>query len=271
MKIENKVAIVTGASGGIGLATAIKLLDNGAKALAMVDISERIGKTAQDLINYSENPNIRGFCGDVSDCDFRNRVFSNMLDEFGPVQICVPAAGIVRDGLAVKQNHKTGEVELYSEDKFRQILDVNLLHPAYWAMDTIAGIARHRLINNQSKWQSDEDIQGCIILIGSVSSRGNRGQVGYAAAKSGLKAVSSTLNLEGLFYGVQTKIIHPGFVDTPMVETIDADYFDENLKPMIGLGRKIRPEEIGEIICTMIENPVLSGEVWADASMTPLA
>ena len=127
MKIENKVAIVTGASGGIGLATAIKLLDNGAKALAMVDISERIGKTAQDLINYSENPNIRGFCGDVSDCDFRNRVFSNMLDEFGPVQICVPAAGIVKDGLAVKQNHKTGEVELYSEDKFRQILDVNLL------------------------------------------------------------------------------------------------------------------------------------------------
>ena len=271
MKINNKVAVITGASGGIGLATTTKLLDKGVKALALVDISDRIEQTVQDLIKSSGNPNIRGFCGNVSDCVFRSRVFSSMLDEFGPIQICVPAAGIVRDGLAVKVNRKTGEVELYSEDKFKQILDINLLHPAYWAMDTIAGIARHRLSNSKAKWQSDEGIQGCIILIGSVSSRGNRGQVGYAAAKSALKAVSSTLNIEGLYYGVQTKIIHPGFVDTPMVETIDADYFEENLKPMIGLGRKIRPEEIGEIICAMIENPVLSGEVWADASMTPLA
>jgi len=271
MKINNKVAVVTGASGGIGLATAMKLLDKGVKGLALVDISEHIQETVQKLIKRSENPNVRGFCGDVSDCDFRSRVFESMLNEFGPVQICVPAAGIIKDGLAVKENPKTGEVQLYSEDSFKQILDVNLLHPAYWAMETIAGIARHRLSNNQAKWQPDEDVQGCIILIGSVSSRGNRGQVGYAAAKSGLKAVSSTLNLEGLFYGVQTKIIHPGFVDTPMVETIDADYFEEKLKPMIGLGRKIRSEEISEIICTMIENPVLSGEVWADASMTPLA
>lgn len=271
MRINNKVAVITGASGGIGLATAGKLLDKGVAALALVDISDHIEQTVQALIKSSGNPNIRGFCGDVSDSNFRSQVFSSMLNEFGPIQICVPAAGIVRDGLAVKQNRKTGEVELYSADKFEQILNINLLHPAYWAMETIAGIARHRLNNNKAKWQSEEDIQGCTILIGSVSSRGNRGQVGYAAAKSGLKAVSSTLNIEGLFYGVQTKIIHPGFVDTPMVETIDADYFEENLKPMIGLGRKIRPQEIGEIICMMIENPVLSGEVWADASMTPLA
>ena len=271
MNIDGKVAIVTGASGGIGLATAKKLLDKGVKALALVDISEEIAQTAENLKHYSGNSNVRGFCGDVSNCQFRNQVFTTMYDEFGPVQICVPAAGIVRDGLAVKENRKTGKIELYPVDKFKQILDINLLHPAYWAMDTIAGIARHRHNNGKSSWQSDEDIQGCIILIGSVSSRGNRGQVGYAAAKSGLKAVSATLNLEGLFYGVQTKIIHPGFVDTPMVETIDTDYFEENLKPMIGLGRKIRPEEISAIICTMIENSVLSGEVWADASMKPLA
>jgi 3-oxoacyl-[acyl-carrier protein] reductase len=271
MKIENKVAVVTGASGGIGLATAMKLLDKGVKALALVDISEHIEQTARHLIENSGNPDIRGFCGDVSDCDFRGQVFSSMLNEFGPIQVCVPAAGIIRDGLAVKENRETGELDLYPIDKFKQILDINLLHPTYWAMHTIAGIARHRLNNNKGMWQSDEDIQGSIILIGSVSSRGNRGQVGYAAAKSGLKAVSSTLNIEGLYYGVQTKIIHPGFVDTPMVESVDAGYFEQTLKPKIGLGRKIRPEEIGEIICTMIENPVLSGEVWADASMTPLA
>jgi hypothetical protein len=56
-----------------------------------------------------------------------------------------------------------------------------------------------------------------------------------------------------------------------MVDTIDADYFEEHLKPQIGLGRKIRPQEIAEIICAMVENPVISGAVWADASMRPLA
>ena len=70
---------------------------------------------------------------------------------------------------------------------------------------------------------------------------------------------------------MQTKIVHPGFVDTPMVETIDPEYFENNLRPLIGLGRKITPAEIAEIVCAMIENPVLSGQVWADASMTPLA
>ena len=121
------------------------------------------------------------------------------------------------------------------------------------------------------KWAPEEKTQGVIIFIGSVSSRGNRGQVGYAAAKSALSAVSATLNLEGLFHGVQSKIVHPGFVNTQKVDTIDQDYFEKNLKPLIGLGRKIQPGEIAAIICAMIENPVLSGEVWADASMLPLA
>lgn len=270
MQIKNKVAVVTGATGGIGFATAKMLLNKGVKALALVDISERCKDIAEELQNLSENTNIRGFCGDVSSSKFRREVFDTMANEFGPIQICVPAAGIVRDGLAVKANRTTGNIEIYPEEKFQQILDINLLHPCYWAMDTIAGIAQDRLQNGKAKWQPEEDIQGVVVLIGSVSSQGNRGQIGYAAAKSALIGASATLNLEGLFYGVQSKIIHPGFVDTPMVETIDQDYFDEHLKPLIGLGRKIQPEEIGDIIGAMIENPVLSGEVWADASMASL-
>ena len=271
MKIRDKVAMVTGATGGIGLATATRLLQGGARALGLVDISANCEQTVRELRKSTQNDNIQAFVGDVSDALFRERVFREMEQQYGPVQICVPAAGIVRDGLAVKINRKTSEVELYPEQDFRQILDINLLHPAYWAMETIAGIARHRQAAGSVKWNSNEDIQGVVVLIGSVSSRGNRGQVGYAGAKAALKGVCSTLNLEGLFYGVQTKIIHPGFVDTAMVETIDADYFEEHLKPQIGLGRKIRPGEIAEIICAMVENPVMSGEVWADASMRPLA
>lgn len=270
MDIKNKIAVVTGAANGIGLALVKKLLKKSATAIAMVDISENCESAAQELNQSIEGSKVISFRGDVTDPKFRSTVFSKMRDQFGPIQICVPAAGVVSDALAVKVNQDNGDVDLYDEDIFKRILDINLVHPTYWAMETIAGIARQRQINNQSMWQADEEIQGVIILVGSVSSRGNRGQVSYAATKSGLIGVSATLNAEGLYHGVQTKIIHPGFVDTAMVESIDEAYFEKNLKSRIGLGRKISPDEIANIVCAMIKNPVISGEVWADASLTPL-
>ncbi len=271
MKIEHKVAVVTGATGGIGLATAKMLADNYIKGLAIVDLSPRCEEVAKEINGQSDKRIAIPFQGDVTSVEFRKSVFKSMADQFGPVQICIPAAGIISDALAVKLNKETAQVELYPESEFNRTLQVNLVHPTYWAMETIAAIAQHRHENGLKKWQSNEDIQGSIVLIGSVSSRGNRGQVAYAAVKSGLIGVSATLNLEGLFHGVQSKIIHPGFVDTQMVDAIDADYFENNLKPLIGLGRKIQPDEIASIIRSMIENPVMSGQIWADASMAPFS
>ena len=270
MNINGKAAVVTGAARGIGASIASKLAEKGASRVALVDLSDKCHETASQINHMVGQKVAIAFNGDVSDPDFRKQVFDKMENDY-PVKICVPAAGIIRDGLSVKTQKETGEVAIYSETDFRKILEINLIHPTYWAMETIARIAKDRMAQNLKRWVSEEGIQGAIILIGSVSSRGNRGQVGYAAAKSGLIGVSSTLNLEGLFHGVVSKIIHPGFVDTPMVESVDKDYFEDNLKPQIGLGRKILPEEIGEIVCAMIENPVLSGEVWADASMRPFA
>ena len=271
MKIKNKIAVVTGASGGIGFATAEKLIQYGAAKVAMVDLSEQCQAAATTLNTKYDDKSAISFCGDVTDAGFRQSVFQHLNEKYGPVQICVPAAGILADALAVKVNKENKSVNLYSESTFKKILDVNLAHPTYWAMETIAGMARDRISQSMPKWSGEEGIQGSIVLIGSVSCRGNRGQVGYAAAKAGLNGVRSTLNLEGLPFGVQTRIIHPGIVDTAMVDSIDNDYFDKHIKPMIGLQRKIQPQEIGEIICSMIENPVIGGQVWADASMAPMA
>ncbi len=271
MHIRNKVALITGATGGIGLQSARALLDREILAVGMVDISAQCPEMAEQLIQETGNPNIPAFTGDVSDPEFRKEVFSHMEQEFGPVQICIPAAGILRDGLAVRPDRKSSGVELYSETSFKEVIAVNLMHPTYWSMETIAGMARHRIRSGKAKWGAGEAIQAVNILIGSVSSRGNRGQVSYSAAKSALRGVCSTLNLEGLHHGVLTKIIHPGFVDTPMVDTIDPDYFRNNLAPDIGLDRKIQPEEIARCICSMVEHDVISGDIWADASLRPMA
>ncbi len=291
MNIADSVAVVTGATGGIGLAISEKLVALNIRGIAIVDVSDQC-EVVSRLLNESAGRQVAcAFQGDVTDPEFRKSVFSTMESEVGLVQICIPAAGILRDSMAVKikKNHHEDKkdspispaenanetdpidhTELYPESLFRQVLEVNLLHPTYWAMQTIAGIANYRVNEELGSWQSQEAVQGVIILIGSVSSRGNRGQVSYSAAKAGLNAVCTTLNVEGLYHGVQTKIIHPGFVSTPMTDSMPDQYFEEKLKPLVGLGRMIEPTEIADAIVCLIENPIISGQLWADASLRPM-
>lgn len=270
MNIEEKVAVVTGAASGIGNAVAQLLLQCRAKAVAVVDMSDAIVTAAEELNRQAGRPAAIAFQGDVTDRVFRQRVFGEMADH-GLVQICVPGAGILRDAMAVKIDRETGKADIYEESMFRQVLEVNLLHPTYWSMQMLAGIAEHRAANGMGKWSSDEAIQGVAVLIGSVASRGNRGQVSYSSAKSGLNAVAKTLNAEGASFGVQAKIIHPGFVQTPMVDQLPDGLFEEHLRKLVPIDRMIEPAEIANTIRQMIENPILSGPIWADGGLPPLA
>lgn len=269
MKIEDKVAVVTGAASGIGKAVARSLVSRGARAVAMVDLTDNVNKRAEELNKEAGTTVATAFQGDVSNTEFRQHVFTDTAKK-GIPRICVPAAGILRDGMAVKIDKETGKSELYSEDLFRLVLEVNLMHPTYWSMQMMAGIAEHRLTENLGKWSSDEEIQGVAVIIGSVSSRGNRGQVSYSSAKSGLSAVAKTLNAEGAYYGVQTKIIHPGFVETPMIGQLPDGMFEQQLKQFVPIDRMIQPEEIANTIVHMVENPIISGPIWADGGLPPM-
>ena len=187
------------------------------------------------------------------------------------MQIVVPAAGIFRDRLAVKIDHESSVANIYPVDVFRQVLEVNLIHPVYWAMEMIARIAVDRNQRGLKKWRAEETVQGTIIFIGSVSSQGNRGQVSYASTKAGLEGAASTLTKEAMFHGVRTGVIHPGFVDTPLLQGMPEGFVEKNILPDTQLGRLIRPEEIADAICFMIRNSAVSGQLWADAGWHPNA
>ena len=267
MKINNKVAVVTGAASGIGFAVSKKLIESGARAVAMVDLNDQVEQAAAKIAD----PNIAiPFQGDVSDSSFRESVFKQVA-ETGLPQICVPAAGILRDAMAVKVNKETGQAELYAEQQFRQVLEINLMHPVYWSMQMMAAVAEFRATKGLGRWHSEEGIQGVATIVGSVSSRGNRGQISYASAKSGLNAAAKTLNVEGAYYGVQAKIIHPGFVETPMVEQLPDGMFEDHLRKLVLIDRMIKPAEIADAIVAMIENPIISGPIWADGGLPPMS
>ncbi len=269
MLIQDKIAVVTGAASGIGNAVAKRLVKAGARKIGLVDLTEGVTQAADQINQALDAITAIPYQGDVTDSSFRQQVFADLSDQ-EPVRICVPAAGILRDAMAVKLNRETGKAELYDADLFRQVLEVNLLHPAYWTMQMIARIAEHRAGANLGKWSSEEDLQGCAVMIGSVSSRGNRGQVSYSSAKSGLNAAAKTLNVEGSFFGIQTKIIHPGFVQTPMVDQLPDGMFEDHLRKLVPIDRMIQPEEIANTVAAMIENPIISGPVWADGGLPPM-
>jgi len=271
MRIENKVAIVTGAASGIGEAVVKELIKRGAKAVILVDRSDRVHEVAHTLNEAAGRKVAEAKIGEATDAAFRSRVFDEVISKYGIVNICVPAAGITRDALSVKLDKTTGKAMVYPIQSFREVTEVNLLAPIYWALEMIARIAEDRCRRGVGRWDPEEQIQGTVVFIGSVSSQGNKGQIAYTVSKAGLEGAAATLMKEAIYYGVRFAVIHPGFTDTPMVRALGEEHIKKNILPYTQLRRLIRPEEIADAICFLISNSAVSGELWADAGWHPSA
>ena len=270
MEIKGATAVVTGAASGIGHAVSVELARRGAKMVALVDRSSSVGESAEQ-IKREWKTDVLYFTGDATDPDFRKHIFDAISKMYGPVSICVPAAGITDDALAVKMNKNTGEAEIYPLETFRKVVEVDFIAPIYWALETVAGIAKSRMQQNLKRWTRDEPIQGVIVFLGSVSSIGVKGQIAYSSSKAGLEGAAATLSKEAIYHGVQCSIIHPGFTDTPMVRALGEGYIRTHILPYTQLGRLIRPDEIADAICFMISNSTVTGHLWADAGWHPSA
>lgn len=271
MNIESGVAVVTGAGGGIGRAVTLELVKENVLGMALVDASDRVLQVVSEANAAAGRDVATGYVGDVTDDAFRTRVYKETSDLRGTINICIPGAGIVRDGLAVKLDKQTGQIGVFPMSTFRQVLEVNLVAPVYWALQMVAGVAAMRAQKGLKRWEPDEGLQGVAVFIGSVSSLGNKGQIAYASAKAGLEGATATLMMESIFHGVRCGIIHPGYTDTPMVRALGEDFIREHIIPRTQLRRLILPEEIAHAICFMISNSAVSGSVWADAGYHPAA
>jgi NAD(P)-dependent dehydrogenase (short-subunit alcohol dehydrogenase family) len=229
-------------------------------------------KDTADSINAAAGKKLAiSLTGDTTSEEFRHRAYEQLSQQFGVVQICVPAAGITRDALSVRVDKKTAQAQIYPISDFRLVVEVNLIAPTYWALEMIARIAEDRAKRGLGRWEPEEHTQGTIIFIGSVSSQGNKGQISYAATKRGLEGVAATMMQEAMYHGVRCGVIHPGFTDTPMVRAIGQEYIEKYILPATQLHRLIQPAEIADAICFMISNSAVSGELWADAGWHPSA
>ncbi|RML39482.1 3-ketoacyl- reductase [Pseudomonas savastanoi pv. glycinea] len=222
MSLQGKVALVTGASRGIGQAIALELGRNGAVVVGTATSesgAERISAT------FKEN-GIEGFglMLDVCDAESVNSVLSTIQERVGAPLILVNNAGITRDNLMMRMK----------DDEWYDVVNTNLNSLFRLSKGVLRGMTKAR-------W-------GRIISIGSVvGTMGNAGQVNYASAKAGLEGFSRALAREVGSRAVTVNSVAPGFIDTDMTRELP-EAQRESLITQIPLGRLGQAEEIAHVV-----------------------
>ncbi len=221
--MKDKVVLITGASGGIGRAIALKFAKRGAK-LALNDISFA-EESLKEFTNQLQRDGVEAqyFLADISNFEDVERMMSAIGDRFGRIDVLVNNAGIVKDRTMAKM----------TKDEWQKVIDVNLT-----GAFNVTKTALSLLVPNQGK----------IVNISSVVGQsGNFGQVNYSAAKAGLLGFTKTLSKELGKLGVTVNAVCPGFIETKLTEDIP-DEFKTIVKRLTSLGRFGKPEELANLV-----------------------
>jgi 3-oxoacyl-[acyl-carrier protein] reductase len=219
-KLTNKVAIVTGASRGIGKATALALATEGAKvAINYANSSAAAEETAQTIIEAGGEA--VAIQGDVSQAEEVESLFQQTIAKFDRLDILVNNAGITRDNLLLRMK---------IED-WQAVIDLNLT-----GVFLCTRAASKIMLKQKS---------GRIINITSVAGQmGNPGQANYSAAKAGVIGFTKTVAKELASRGITVNAVAPGFIETDMTSGLKAD----PILQLIPLARYGKPEEVAGTI-----------------------
>lgn len=236
--LEGKVALVTGASKGIGRAIAESFAKHGAAVaftyLSSVEKGEALEK---ELAQYGTK--IKGFRSDASDFKSAEELATAVHTEFGKLDIVVNNAGITRDGLLMRM----------TEENWDEVLRINLK-------------SVFNLTKAATKIMMKQRFGSVINITSIVGIKGNAGQANYAASKAGIIGFTKSVALELGSRNIRCNAIAPGFIETEMTAVLDQKVVDE-WRNGIPLKRGGQPNEVADA-CVFLASDMstyISGQV----------
>ncbi len=238
MNFENKTAVVTGGSRGIGLAIAKKLAENGANIAILFVGDPEEGDSAKAELEKLGVKAERYFC-DVSDFEESKKVVDEVISEFGGIDILINNAGITRDKLVLKMDEKD----------FDAVIDVNLKG----VFNMIKHTYKHFMKKRSGRIVSTSSIVGLV---------GNAGQANYAASKAGIIGLTKSVARELAGRGVTVNAVAPGYIGTDMTSALP-EKVKESMKEQIPAKRIGTPEDVANVVAFLCsdEAAYVTGEV----------
>ena len=242
---EQRVALVTGASRGIGRAIALSLGQQGRHVVCVARDAQKLDAVAKAIVEA-------GGAASVKTCDMSDQaavaaLIETVAQEHGRLDILVNNAGITRDNLMLRM----------SDEEWDQVMQTNLRSVFVACRAALRPMMR-------GKW-------GRIINISSVSALvGNAGQANYAAAKAATIALTKSIAKEMGAKNITANAVCPGFIQTDMTDGLPAS-IKENVKKITALGRLGQPEEIAAAVAYLASEPsgYTTGQViTVDGGMT---
>ena len=220
--LKDKVAVVTGASQGIGHETALALAEAGAKVVVAARNEEKLTALVAEIA--AAGGEAVGVKMDVADAEQVKAGFKQVIEKFGRLDILVNNAAVTRDGLAMRMK----------KDDWDAVLQTNLTGAHLCIQQALPAMMKARA--------------GRIINISSiVAQMGNAGQANYVAAKAGLIGLTKAIAIEIASRNITVNAVAPGFIETPMTDVLP-DKVKEELKTKSPLGRMVSARDLAAAI-----------------------
>ena len=243
LNIKDKVAIVTGASRGIGKAIVYKLVSYGCKVVLISRNLDDLKKVEKDL----NTEKVMCFQCDITNQQEFKVIVSKVVDLWGSLDILINNAGITKDKLLLRMN----------ESDWVDVIDVNLKG----CYNTI------KVVSNQMIRKKQGKIVNITSVIGQI---GNSGQANYAASKSGIEGLTRSLAVEFGSRNININCIAPGYIETDMTKNLDKKVI-QDMKNNIPLNKFGLTSDISEVVCFLVSDlsSFITGQVInVDGGMT---